>query len=88
MNKWISKDEKQCLDLDKVGYWKYISLEDVKDYNRESHRVMETMTGGWCPIKDEISVLEVYMGGPGSLTFEGEEADEIYKKLLSRPEVI
>ena len=84
----MSKDGKSGLDLDKIGYWKYQSLEEAVLYNRNAMKARKDFEGGFVPLKNEMDELEIYMGGDGPLTFKGEDAVEIYKMLLSCREVI
>lgn len=82
--KWRSKDNKQELDFDKIGYWAYTSKEDAG----VTQRARKNSEGNFDLVKEETSRLEVYMGGDGPLLFTGEEADEIYNKLISQKEIL
>lgn len=88
--KWTSKDGKQELDLSKIAYWKYVSKEDVCELNAECKRQMEEKksTGAFYPYFEEQSELQVYFGGNGSIRFSGEEADDIYNKLISQRQIL
>jgi len=72
--KWISKDKKSSLDLDKIGYWQYISLEDAKKQNSY--------------LGNETNRLKVFIGGCDPVVFRGEDADEIYEMLINKKEII
>lgn len=80
--KWISKDKKSALDLDKIAYWTYSTKEDAKTHNTKE------VNGTFHFTMEEIDCLEVYISGDGPLTFKGQDAQEIYKLLISQKEVL
>lgn len=87
--KWKSKDGKEGLDLDKIGYWKYTSLEDAQAFNAGVKEMqLREPESCFTLLKNERNELEIYMGGDGPLIFTGDEAEEVYKMLISRKEVI
>lgn len=78
--KWFDKYNRQCLDLDKIAYWRYLSKDEAIAYNTAAKLRMQS-PGSFVMLKTEEAALEIHFGGSDSLTFTGSEAEEIYKIL-------
>ena len=72
--KWISKNKKIMLDTDSITCWEYRSKEDIES-SKELHK-KEYLK------HYQIDTIYVLIGG-GSQVFRGEDAEEIYRMLLT-----
>lgn len=87
--KWINKTGTELLDLDRIGYWKYQPVQSARDYNELiRQKIKEGSDGAFYIKKEEISILEVYIGSDSPLVFKEEDADEIYNILISKKNII
>ena len=79
--KWFDKNKTKCLHIDKISFWHYTSAEEMTVQNIAFFkRVGKGQT-------EVQSRLEVVVDGY-ELSFEGEEADDIYNILHSQKELL
>ncbi len=81
--KWFNSAKTQCLDLDKIAFWEYLSKADAKAYNEKAKDVMQKTPGAFAMLRIEEDTLKVHIGGSDALTFTGEEAVIVYNLLTS-----
>lgn len=79
---WRNQNNTKRLDLTKVAYSKFISKESIKAANDKiREQIKGSEPGTFFPFQDEKDILEVYISGDGPLTFEGQDALDIYTLL-------
>ena len=85
----MNKTKTASLDLDRVGYWTYISALDSILYNKMiDEKIKNGSDMAFYIKKEETNILEIYIGGDSPLLFKGEDANDIYTLLIAQKEVI
>ena len=82
MKYWRNKDNTKALKLASVDYWNFTSAEEVNKNIKEGGpfaAIIDMFTDG--------AILQMNVNG-ASITFQGDEAEEVYKILLSQKEVL
>ena len=82
--KWVNKTNTESLDLDKIAYWKFYSKKSAIRFNQNIDRQTTEDDDAEFLVKvPERSSLELYFGGDGPITIDGQDADEIYNLLIT-----